>query len=61
MWWWWWFGPCEAGACVEVASSGSGVAIRDSKEKGGPILRFTKEEWEAFLTGAKAGDFDHLC
>jgi hypothetical protein len=53
-------GPCEAGSCVEVASSGDGVAMRDSKDKGGPILRFTQNEWVAFLTGAKAGEFDQL-
>ena len=53
-------GPCEAGTCVEVASVGEGVAVRDSKDQNGPILRFTPQEWAAFLAGAKAGEFDHL-
>ena len=59
---WRWFtaGPCEAGSCVEVASSGDGVAIRDSKHLGGPMLWFTPDEWVAFLAGAKAGEFDDL-
>jgi len=52
--------PCEAGSCVEVASLEGGVAVRDSKDKDGPILQFTRDEWSAFLAGAKAGEFDHL-
>lgn len=58
--WRWFTSPCEAGSCVEVASTGDGVAIRDSKDQAGPILRFTQDEWVAFLAGAKAGEFDHL-
>jgi hypothetical protein len=57
---WWFRALCEDGACVEVASAGDGVAMRDSKDQDGPMLRFTRAEWVAFLTGAKAGDFDHL-
>jgi hypothetical protein len=59
---WLWFRAlcCEDGSCVEVASAGDGVAMRDSKDQDGPILRFTRDEWTAFLTGAKAGDFDHV-
>jgi len=51
---------CEDGACVEVASAGDGVAMRDSKDQDGPVLRFTRAEWAAFLGGAKSGDFDQL-
>jgi Domain of unknown function (DUF397) len=58
---WWFRGPfCENGTCVEVASVGDGVAMRDSKDQDGPMLRFTRDEWAAFLGGAKAGAFDHL-
>jgi hypothetical protein len=32
--------------------------VRDSKDPTGPILRFTREEWAAFLGGAKEGEFD---
>jgi uncharacterized protein DUF397 len=60
VWWWFTAGRCEGGACVEVASDHHGVAVRDSKDREGPILRFSRDEWATFLDGAKAGDFDHL-
>jgi Domain of unknown function (DUF397) len=46
--------------CVEVAIAVDGtIGVRDSKQLGlGPILEFTPSEWEAFLGGAKDGEFD---
>ena len=47
------------GNCVEVAPvPGGGVAVRDSKDPQGPILRFTAAEWAAFAEGMAAGEFD---
>ncbi|NUR60747.1 MAG: DUF397 domain-containing protein [Catenulispora sp.] len=48
------------GQCVEAAPLADGVAVRDSKDPLGPILRFTAQEWATFLNGAKAGEFDDL-
>lgn len=48
------------GACVELAPVGGLVAIRDSKDPFGPVLRYTAAEWNAFLDGAKKGEFDDL-
>jgi hypothetical protein len=48
------------GACVELAGTADGVAIRDSKDPRGPVLSFTRVELAAFLDGAKAGEFDDL-
>lgn len=48
----------QSGQCVEVADIDGGVAVRDSKNPAGPVLRFTAAEWDAFLDGAKAGEFD---
>lgn len=48
------------GACVEVAPYAEGVAIRDSKNPGGPIIRCTPSQWHSFLHGAKNGEFDRL-
>jgi hypothetical protein len=44
--------------CVEVAFIEGGVAVRDSKDPDGPVLRFTADEWTAFVGGAKDGEFD---
>ncbi len=41
------------GECVEVATLPGGVAVRDSKDPDGPVLRFTADEWRAFLARAK--------
>jgi len=44
------------GECVEVATLPDGAAVRDSKDKSGPVLRFTADEWRTFLDGVKAGE-----
>ncbi len=49
------------GDCVEVASlSGGGIGVRDSKDTEGPILRFTPDEWRAFIGGVRNGEFDRF-
>jgi hypothetical protein len=50
-------GP-TGGNCVEVARLDDGqVAIRNSRYPSGPALVFTAREWEAFVGGAKDGEF----
>ncbi len=45
--------------CVEVAFVDDGqVAVRDSKDRTGPVLTFTPVEWQAFLGGVYNGEFD---
>ena len=47
------------GHCVEVADLGAGhVGVRDSKDQTGPVLRFTPDEWTAFVGGVRNGEFD---
>ena len=49
------------GNCVEVANLPSGgVGVRDSKDAEGPFLRFTPDEWRAFLGGVRNGEFDRF-
>jgi hypothetical protein len=48
------------GACVEIASTVGKIALRDSKDPHGPMLVYTPAEWNAFLDGAKKGEFDDL-
>ncbi|HCU97657.1 MAG TPA: hypothetical protein DHU96_35085 [Actinobacteria bacterium] len=44
---------------MEVAQTRSGlVAVRDSKDRGGPVLAFAPEEWQAFTAALKDGEFD---
>jgi hypothetical protein len=47
------------GNCVEVAQFGSGeVGVRNSRHPDEPVLRFTADEWHAFIGGAHKGEFD---
>ncbi|MBA2307858.1 MAG: DUF397 domain-containing protein [Pseudonocardiales bacterium] len=49
------------GNCVELARLQSGeVAVRNSRHPSGPALVYTRAEMEAFIGGAKDGDFDDL-
>jgi hypothetical protein len=47
------------GACVELAPYGGFVLIRDSKNPG-VVQRYSLAEIDAFIDGAKQGEFDHL-
>ncbi|WP_089209012.1 DUF397 domain-containing protein [Streptosporangium subroseum] len=47
------------GNCVEVACLPERrIAVRDSKDRTGPVLIFGGSEWAAFVAGVKGGDFD---
>jgi|tagenome__1003787_1003787.scaffolds.fasta_scaffold20936660_2 hypothetical protein len=48
------------GNCVEVAADCGEVLLRDSKDPTGPWIRYTAAEWDAFIQGAKDGEFDSL-
>jgi hypothetical protein len=48
----------NGGGCVEITGNLPGVvAVRDSKDPGGPVLAFTPGVWRAFTAGIKAGEF----
>jgi hypothetical protein len=38
--------------------SGSRVWVRQSTDPEAKVLEFTRDEWLAFLAGAKLGEFD---
>jgi len=45
--------------CVEVADLPDGqIGVRHSKDREGPVLSFTSDEWHAFLGGVQKGEFD---
>jgi Domain of unknown function (DUF397) len=53
------------GSCVD-ADEGTGlkegrvhlIKVKDSKDPDGPVLKFTDDEWLAFLAGVRLGEFD---
>jgi hypothetical protein len=49
------------GSCVEVTGvSGGAVAVRNSRDPGGPALVYPAAELVAFIRGIKDGQFDNL-
>ena len=47
------------GNCVEVASlPDDEIGVRNSRDAHGAVLRFTPDEWHAFLGGVRNGEFD---
>ena len=48
----------SGGNCVEVAVTSEDIWVRDTKDRPGPVLRFTLVEWDAFLAGVRQGEFD---
>lgn len=56
----------SGGSCVEIAGvalrngmpSTRMVAVRDSKDRTGPVLVFTPGQWRAFTARVKADEFD---
>ena len=50
---------CANGECLEVASTGKGVLLRNSSDQG-MALTVTCAEWRVFIEGIKAGEFDRV-
>jgi Domain of unknown function (DUF397) len=54
------YSTSQGSECVEVASlADGGRLLRDSKDPDGPVLRFTADEWRAFVRGLKAANTGH--
>jgi len=41
------------GNCVEVGRAATAVAVRDTKDRQGPLLRFDSSVWQAFTEHLK--------
>ncbi len=50
----------DQGSCVEMRRTQEMIEVRDTKDRSGPVLRFTKAELAAWLDGASKGEFDNL-
>lgn len=49
------------GNCVEAGplNDGTGrVALRHSRHPDGPVIVYTRADWDAFVAGVKADEFD---
>ncbi|MEV6346369.1 DUF397 domain-containing protein [Actinoplanes sp. NPDC051851] len=52
---------CADSACVEAAPIGDhGVALRDSKDPGQPVLRISRADWHGFLDSITAGRYSDI-
>jgi hypothetical protein len=49
---------CDGGACVQVARQGEHVMVRSSADPEGTRITLSHDEWQVFVDGVKAGDFD---
>lgn len=56
-----WFKSSYSGngaSCVECAYlPDGGMAVRDTKNRSGPILGFTAAQWQAFVASVRHGKF----
>jgi hypothetical protein len=48
----------NGGNCVEVGGQpeAARVLVRDTKDRGGPVLRFTPQAWQRFADRLRPGD-----
>ncbi|GAB3248510.1 DUF397 domain-containing protein [Kineosporia babensis] len=44
--------------CVEVLVEPERVLVRHTRDRLGPVLSFSTAEWQAFLQGVKADQFE---
>jgi hypothetical protein len=44
----------QGGDCIEVADGDSRVLVRDTKDRSGPVLRFSSAAWRQFADRAEA-------
>lgn len=51
---------CEGGQCLEIGILGGFVIIRNSADPGRACLALRREEWRAFVSGVKSGEFDDI-
>jgi Domain of unknown function (DUF397) len=50
----------SGGSCVQVARRDGVIVITHSKHPDDPVLSYTLQEFDAFLDGAKKGEFDEF-
>ncbi len=43
----------QGGECIEINETAELISVRDSKDKTGPTLAFTPQQWAAFIDFAR--------
>ena len=46
------------GSCVELRRMSQVIEVRDTKDRTGPVLSFSAESWQNFVTSVHKGEFD---
>lgn len=49
---------CDGGECVEISGLGTDTILMRSSMNRRTVLKFTPAEWDAFLGGVLAGEFN---
>lgn len=49
------YSDANGGQCVETASGGGGVLVRDTTDRDGGTLAFTASAWRAFVAQLNRG------
>jgi hypothetical protein len=49
---------CVEATRISLDGAVAGMAVRDSKDPQGPVLRFSTSEWAAFLDAADKGEMN---
>ncbi|MEN3307970.1 MAG: hypothetical protein V7603_4172 [Micromonosporaceae bacterium] len=48
----------NGGSCVEVRRHNGKIEVRNTKDREGGTLVFTRDEWAAFVASTQDGEFD---
>lgn len=51
---------CAARDCAEISRQQNGIVALRNSRRPTKVLRYTADEWQAFVKGIKAGEFDEL-
>lgn len=51
---------CASGECAEVAQTNGMIVMRNSRGPLGQVVHYSPDEWQTFVQGVKAGEFDDL-
>jgi hypothetical protein len=50
----------SSGGCVEVAPQRDTILVRDTKDRQGTVLTFSRGDFATFVTAVAEGEFDDL-